>query len=78
MGSANFKSSTIPDHFATDVHKRAVKKKKKNEDVTSSGSSTRPEKVIQEVLTYSAIGSDFRKMVEKEREALVKLYDIAH
>ena len=27
-GSANFKSSTIPDHFATDEHKRAVKKKK--------------------------------------------------
>ena len=60
------------------INEQWQKKKKNNEDVTSSGSSTRPEKVIHEVLTYSAIGSDFRKMVEKERGALVKLYDIAH
>ena len=53
--SANFKSSTLSDHIATDGHKRAVKEK-------NTGSSTSPEKVIHEVLTYSAIVLDIRKM----------------
>ena len=53
-------------------------KEKNHEDGISTGSSTRPEKVIHEVPTYSAIGSGIRKMTKKEREALVKLYDIAH
>ena len=76
-GSANFKSSTLLDHVATDGHKRAVKEKN-HEDGISTGSSTRPEKVIHEVPTYSAIGSGIRKMTEKEREALIKLYEIVH
>ena len=73
----NFKSSTLSHHVATDGHKWPVKEKN-NEDAICAGSSTRPEKVIHEVTTYSAIGSGFRKMAKKEREALVKLCDIAH
>ena len=76
-GSANFKSSTLLDHVATDGHEWVVKEKN-HADAISTGSSTRPEKLIHEVPTYSAIGSGFRKMAEKEREALVKLYDTAH
>ena len=76
-GTANFKPSTLSDHGATDGHKRAVKEKN-HEDAISTGGSTRPEKVIHEVPTYSTIGPGFRKMAEKEREALVKFYDIAH
>ena len=73
----NFKSSTLSHHVATDGHKWPVNEKN-HEDATCAGSSTRPEKVIHEVPTYSAIGSGFRKMAKKEREALVKLCDIAH
>ena len=50
---------------------------KNHEDAISTGGSTRPEKVIHEVPTYSTIDPGFRKMAEKEREALVKLYDTA-
>ena len=75
--STNFKSSTLSDYVATDGHKQAVEEKNHEDDI-SAGSSTRPEKVIHEVPMYSAIGSGFRKMAEKEREALVKLYNIAH
>ena len=53
--SANFKSSTLSDHIATDEHKQAVKQKNQ-EDAISTGSLTRPKKVIHDVLTYSAIG----------------------
>ena len=66
-GSVNLKSSTL-----SDLLYRAVKEKN-YEDAISAGSSTRLEKVIHEVPTYSVIGSGFRKMAEKEREALVKL-----
>ena len=40
-GGANFKSSTLSDHVATDGHKRAVKEKN-HEDAISTGSSTSP------------------------------------
>ena len=53
-------------------------KEKNHKDAISTGSSTHPKKVIHEVPTYSARGSASRKMAEKEREALVKPYDIAH
>ena len=76
-GTASFKSSTLSDHVAIDGQKRTVKEKN-HEQANSAGSSTRTEKVIHEVPTYSATGSGFKKMAEKEREALVKLYDIAH
>ena len=59
--SANFKSSTLLDHVATDGHKRTVKKR--YEDAISTRNSTRPKKVVHEVLTYSPIGSGFRKMM---------------
>ena len=72
----NSKSSTLSDHVATDEHKWAVKEK--NEDGISTDSLTSPKKVIHEVPTYSAIDSSFRKMVEKDRKGLVKLYNIAH
>ena len=75
-GSANFKFFTLSDNVATYEHTRAVKEKK-HEDPISAGSSTCPKKVIHEVLTYSAIGSGFRKMAKKERETLVKLYNIS-
>ena len=52
--------------------------KEKNEDGISTDSLTSPKKVIHEVPTYSAIDSSFRKMVEKDRKGLVKLYNIAH
>ena len=52
-------------------------KKKNHENTISAGSSIRPKKAIHKVPTYSTIGSDFRKMAEKEREPLVKLYNIA-
>lgn len=77
--SANFKSSTLLNHIATDGHKQAVK-----ESLhviwyaISAGSLTHPGKVIHEVRMYSVIGSGFRKMTEKEREVLVKFYDTAH
>ena len=74
-GSANFKSSTLSDHVTTDGHKCAVKEKN-HEDAISAGGLTRSKKVIHEVPTYSAIGSGFRKIAEKERETLVKLYDM--
>ena len=76
-GSANFKCPTLSDRVATDGHNRVVKEKN-HENAISTGSATRLKKLIHQVLTYSAIGSGFRKMAEKEREALVKLYDIAH
>ena len=53
-------------------------KEKNHQDAISAGSSTHPKKVIHVLLTYSMTGSGFRKMAGKEREALVKLYDIAH
>ena len=77
--SANFKSSTLSNHIATDGHKQA---EKESLHViwyaTSAGSLTHPGKVIHEVRMYSVIGSGFRKMTEKEREVLVKFYDTAH
>ena len=53
----------VSDHVATNGHKRVVKEKN-HEDAISAGSST---SLIHEVPTYSAIGSDFIKMTEKER-----------
>ena len=57
--SANFKSSTLLDHIATDGYKQAVKE---SPHVIwyaiSAGSLTHPGKVT---------GSGFRKMTEKER-----------
>ena len=73
----NFKSSTLSDHVATDGHKWAVKENN-NEDGISTDSLTSLKKVIHEVPPYSATDSCFRKMVEKDRKALVKLYNIAH
>ena len=43
-GSANFKASTLLDHYARDEHKQLVKKKN-HEDAISTGSSTRLENV---------------------------------
>ena len=40
--SANFKSSTLSDHVATDRHSRTVKEKD-YEDSISTGDSTHPE-----------------------------------
>ena len=66
--SANFKSSTLLDHIATDGYKQAVKE---SPHVIwyaiSAGSLTHPGKVIHEVWMYSVTGSGFRKMTEKER-----------
>ena len=74
--SANFKFSTLSDHIATDEYKKAVKEKN-HEDTIFTSSLTWSKKLIHEVPTYSAIGSSLGKTAEKEREALVKLYNIA-
>ena len=68
---------TFIDHIAIDGYKWVVKEKN-YEDAISACSSTCPEKVIHEVPPYSAISSGFRKMAQKERKALIKLYDITH
>ena len=54
------------------------RRRKNHEDSISSGSLTRPKNVVHEVPTYSAMGSGFRKIAENKKEALAKLYDIAH
>ena len=50
-GSANFKSSNLLDHTATDEHKRAVKEKN-HEDSISAGSLTSTEKTYFDLLHF--------------------------
>ena len=76
-GSTNFKLSTLADHVNADSHKQALREKKYAEAV-AAGTSLAPVKITQEVPSYSAIGVGLKRMGEKEKDAIIKLNDIAH
>ena len=76
-GTTNFKLSTLNEHENTDGHKRAIREEE-NHKAVAAGIDLAPRKIVQETPAFSAIGSGFKKMGDKEKEALTKLHTIAH
>ena len=76
-GTTNFKLSTLNEHENTDGHKRAIREEENNKAVAVSVDLA-PRKTVQETPAFLATGSGFKKMGDKEKEALTKLHTIAH
>ena len=76
-GTTNFKLSTLNEHENTDGHKRAIREEE-NDKAVAAGVDLAPRIMVQETPASSAIRSGFKKMGDKEKEALTKLHAVAH